>query len=113
TGWSEVDYGDIVFYFQASYSLFYLLFGAFVDRVGARIGYAIAFVIWQFSFIAHAAAHNLTQWFAVRVALGVGEGGNFPSGIKAVTEWFPKKERAFATGVFNAGSNIGAIVTPI
>ena len=113
TGWSEINYGDIVFYFQASYAVFYLLFGAFVDRVGARIGYAVAFVIWLLSFIAHAGAQNLSQWFAVRIALGVGEAGNFPSGIKAVTEWFPKKERAFATGVFNAGSNIGAIVTPI
>ena len=111
--WKETDYADIVFYFQASYALFYLLFGAFVDRVGARIGYAVAFVIWQLSFIAHAGAHSLSQWFAVRIALGVGEAGNFPSGIKAVTDWFPKKERAFATGVFNAGSNIGAIVTPL
>lgn len=112
-GWTEINYSDIVFYFQASYSIFYLLFGAFVDRVGARVGYAVAFLIWQLSHIAHAGATNLTQWFAVRVALGIGESGNFPSGIKAVTEWFPKKERAFATGVFNAGSNIGAIVTPL
>lgn len=112
-GWSEINYGDIVFYFQAAYSVFYLLFGAFVDRVGARAGYAVAFVIWQLAFIAHAGARNLTQWYLVRMALGVGESGNFPSGIKAVTEWFPKKERAFATGLFNAGSNIGAIVTPL
>ena len=111
--WSQSDYADIVFYFQASYAVFYLLFGAFVDKVGARIGYTIAFLIWQVAHIAHAGASSLTQWFAVRIALGLGESGNFPSGIKAVTEWFPKKERAFATGVFNAGSNIGAIVTPL
>lgn len=112
-GWSEKDYADIVFYFQAAYAVSYLLFGAFVDRVGAKIGYATAFVIWQIAHIAHAGASSLGQFFAVRVLLGIGEGGNFPAGIKAVTEWFPKKERALATGIFNAGANIGAIITPI
>jgi ACS family hexuronate transporter-like MFS transporter len=112
-GWSETDYADIVFYFQAAYAASYLLFGAFVDRVGARVGYATAFIIWQVAHIAHAFASGLSSFFVVRMALGVGEGGNFPAGIKAVTEWFPKKERAFATGVFNAGANIGAVVTPI
>jgi ACS family hexuronate transporter-like MFS transporter len=112
-GWKETDYADIVFYFQAAYSLSYLLFGAIVDRIGAKIGYAAAFAIWQVAHILHAGASSLGTFFAVRVLLGVGEGGNFPAGIKAVTEWFPKKERALATGIFNAGSNIGAIVTPI
>ena len=112
-GWSETDYADIVFYFQAAYAVSYLLFGAFVDRVGARIGYAVAFGIWQVAHIAHAGASSLTHFFAVRVLLGIGEGGNFPAGIKAVTEWFPKTERALATGIFNAGANIGAIITPI
>lgn len=111
--WTEQNYADIVFYFQAAYSVSYLLFGAFVDRVGAKVGYGVAFLIWQIAHIAHAGASQLSQFFAVRVALGIGEGGNFPAGIKAVTEWFPKKERALATGIFNAGSNIGAIVTPI
>src|SRR5436190_21885924 len=111
--WSETDYANIVFYFQAAYSLSYLLFGAFVDRIGAKLGYAIAFGIWQVAHIAHAGASSLTSFFAVRMLLGVGEGGNFPAGIKAITEWFPKRERALATGVFNAGSNIGAIITPI
>src|SRR5205809_769299 len=92
--WSENDYADIVFYFQAAYSVSYLLFGAFVDRIGAKIGYAIAFGIWQLAHIAHAGASSLTSFFAVRMVLGVGEGGNFPAGIKAITEWFPKKERA-------------------
>jgi ACS family hexuronate transporter-like MFS transporter len=112
-GWSQQDYANIVFYFQAAYAVSYLLFGAFVDRVGAKVGYGVAFVIWQLAHIAHAGASQLTHFFVVRVALGIGEGGNFPAGIKAVTEWFPKKERALATGIFNAGSNIGAIVTPI
>lgn len=112
-GWSETNYADIVFYFQAAYAVSYLLFGAFVDRVGAKIGYAAAFVIWQIAHIAHAGASTLQQFFLVRLLLGVGEGGNFPGGVKAVTEWFPKKERAFATGIFNAGANIGAVITPL
>ncbi len=112
-GWSETDYADIVFYFQAAYAVSYLLFGAFVDRVGAKIGYATAFIIWQVAHIAHAGASSLGHFFAVRILLGIGEGGNFPAGIKAVTEWFPKKERALATGIFNAGANIGAIITPL
>ncbi len=112
-GWSETDYGDIVFWFQAAYAVSYVVFGAFVDKVGAKIGYATAFIIWQVAHIAHAGATNLTQFFAVRIGLGIGEAGNFPAGIKAVTEWFPKRERALATGIFNAGSNIGAIITPL
>lgn len=112
-GWSETDYADIVFYFQAAYAVSYLLFGAFVDKVGAKMGYAVAFAIWQVAHIAHAGASSLHHFFFVRVLLGIGEGGNFPAGIKAVTEWFPKKERALATGIFNAGANIGAIITPI
>lgn len=112
-GWSETDYADIVFYFQAAYAVSYLLFGAFVDKVGAKIGYATAFVIWQAAHIAHAGASTLQHFFLVRILLGVGEGGNFPGGVKAVTEWFPKKERAFATGIFNAGANIGAVITPL
>ncbi|MDQ0463667.1 ACS family hexuronate transporter-like MFS transporter [Caulobacter ginsengisoli] len=112
-GWSETNYADIVFYFQAAYAVSYLLFGAFVDRVGAKIGYAVAFIIWQAAHIAHAGARELSHFFIVRMVLGAGEAGNFPAGIKAVTEWFPKKERALATGIFNAGSNIGAIITPL
>jgi ACS family hexuronate transporter-like MFS transporter len=112
-GWTEQNYADIVFYFQAAYALSYLAFGAIVDRVGAKIGYGVAFLLWQLAHIAHGFASGLGSFFAVRIALGIGEGGNFPGGIKAVTDWFPKKERALATGVFNAGSNIGAVITPI
>ena len=112
-GWTETQYADIIFYFQASYALAYLLFGRFIDRVGARWGFGIAFLIWQVAHIAHAGARSLTGFIAARVFLGIGEGGGFPGGIKAVAEWFPKKERAFATGLFNAGTNIGAIVTPL
>jgi len=112
-GWSETQYADIIFYFQAAYAVSYLLFGRIIDRIGARWGFGAAFFIWQLAHIAHAGVSNLSHMIAARVLLGVGEGGGFPGGIKAVAEWFPKKERAFATGIFNAGTNIGAIVTPL
>jgi len=112
-GWSETQYADIVFWFQAAYAASYLVFGRVVDRIGARWGFGLAFAIWQVAHLAHAGASSLTHFIFARVALGVGEGGAFPGGIKAVSEWFPKRERAFATGLFNAGTNIGAIITPL
>ena len=112
-GWSEITYGDIVFYFQAAYAASYLVFGRFVDWIGAKFGYAVAFVIWTIGHVSHAAVRSVSGFIAVRMLLGVGEGGGFPAGVKAVAEWFPKRERAFATGLFNAGTNIGAIVTPL
>jgi ACS family hexuronate transporter-like MFS transporter len=112
-GWSETNYADLVFWFQVSYAVAYLGFGRIVDRIGARWGFGLAFLIWQVAHIAHAGARSLNGFIAARLLLGVGEGGGFPGGLKAVAEWFPKKERAFATGLFNAGTNIGAIVTPI
>ena len=110
--WDENTYANIIFYFQLAYAIGYLFFGHMVDRFGARIGYAISFIIWTAAHILHAAARSATSFAAVRFALGIGESGSFPSALKAVTEWFPKKERALATGLFNAGSNIGAIITP-
>ncbi len=112
-GWNESDYANLVFWFQASYAVSYLVFGRVMDRLGARWGFGLAFAIWQVAHIAHAGARGLNDFIFARIALGIGEGGGFPGGIKAVTEWFPKKERAFATGIFNAGTNIGAIVTPL
>ncbi|WAC60530.1 MFS transporter [Brevundimonas sp. SL130] len=112
-GWTETDYADIIFWFQASYAVSYLLWGRIVDKIGARWGFGLAFIIWQIAFIFHAGIRGMGGAIAARVALGIGEGGGFPAGIKAVTEWFPKKERAFAVGIFNAGTNIGAILTPI
>lgn len=112
-GWTEITYGDIVFYFQAAYAVSYLGFGRFVDWAGAKFGYAVAFVIWTIGHMSHAAVRSAGGFIAVRMLLGVGEGGSFPAGVKAVAEWFPKRERAFATGLFNAGTNIGAIVTPL
>lgn len=112
-GWTQTDYADIVFYFQAAYAVSYLLFGRFIDLVGARLGYALTFTVWNLAHIAHGAASSITGFILARVALGIGEGGNFPAGVKTVAEWFPAKERSFAIGVFNAGANVGAIVTPL
>ncbi|NQE61761.1 putative MFS-type transporter [Caulobacter sp. RHG1] len=112
-GWDEKDYADLVFYFQMSYAIAYLAWGKIMDKIGARWGFGIAFLIWQLAHIAHAGARGLNGFIFARMGLGVGEAGGFPGGIKAVAEWFPKKERAFATGIFNAGTNIGAIVTPL
>ncbi|PZO92209.1 MAG: MFS transporter [Sphingomonas sanxanigenens] len=111
--WSETDFSNVIFCFSFAYALGYVVFGRVVDRVGTRVGYAIAFTIWQLAHIAHGAASTITQFALVRFGLGIGESGNFPAGIKAVTEWFPRRERAFAIGLFNAGSNVGAIVTPL
>jgi ACS family hexuronate transporter-like MFS transporter len=112
-GWSEGSYADIVFWFQASYAVSYLVFGRVIDRIGARWGFGAAFAIWQVAHLLHAGARSVNGFIAARLLLGVGEGGGFPSCVKAVAMWFPKKERAFATGLFNAGTNIGAIVTPL
>lgn len=112
-GWSEMDYASIVVWFQAAYAIGYLTFGHVVDRMGARTGYAIAFCIWTVAHMLHGAARSALQFTMVRFLLGIGESGNFPAGLKAVTEWFPAKERALATGIFNAGANVGAILTPL
>ena len=112
-GWNETNYADLVFWFQATYALSYLAFGRIVDRIGARWGFGAAYLIWQIAHMSHALASSLAGFIGGRLLLGVGEGGAFPGGIKAMAEWFPKKERAFATGLFNAGTNIGAIVTPL
>jgi ACS family hexuronate transporter-like MFS transporter len=111
--WTESSYADIVFWFQAAYAIGYLGFGPIIDRIGARAGYAVAFTIWTLAHIGHGFVHSITQFALMRFTLGLGESGSFPSSLKAVSEWFPQKERALAVGVFNAGSNVGAIVTPL
>lgn len=112
-GWDETTYADVIFWFQAAYAIGYLSFGKIVDVLGARIGYSVAFVIWTLGHTLCGFAGSAFQFSAARAVLGIGESGNFPAGIKAVSEWFPARERAFATGVFNAGANIGAIITPL
>jgi ACS family hexuronate transporter-like MFS transporter len=112
-GWDEMTYADIVFWFQAAYAIGYLSFGKIVDALGARIGFSIAFVIWTIGHTLCGFVGSAFQFSLARFVLGLGESGNFPAGIKAVSEWFPAKERALATGIFNAGANIGAVVTPL
>jgi ACS family hexuronate transporter-like MFS transporter len=112
-GWNEQQFGDIVSWFTIAYALGFLVVGRVMDRIGTRRGFAGAVVIWSLSAMAHAFARTAAGFSAARFALGLGESGNFPASIKTVAEWFPGRERAFATGIFNAGSNIGAIVTPI
>ncbi|MGN6820368.1 MAG: MFS transporter [Sphingomonas sp.] len=110
--WSERDYGDIVFWFQVAYAVGYLAFGKVVDWIGARLGYAVAVIIWTIAHIAHGGVYSVTQFAMARFGLGIGESGNFPGGVKAVANWFPVRERALAIGIFNAGSNVGAIAAP-
>ena len=112
-GWSEAQYADIVFWFQAAYAIGFLCMGRFIDAAGARIGYAVAFTFWTLAHVAHGFVNTVVQFAVARFALGLGESGNFPSGLKAVSDWFPQRERALAVGVFNAGANVGAIVTPL
>ncbi len=112
-GWTEVDYGNIISWFTAAYALGFLGVGRMMDKLGVRAGFAIAIVTWSLAAMAHALARGVSSFSAARFALGLGESGNFPGAIKTVAEWFPAKERAFAAGVFNAGSNIGAIAAPI
>ncbi|MEP6508352.1 MAG: MFS transporter [Gemmatimonadales bacterium] len=112
-GWTDVDYGAIVSWFTLAYALGYLGVGRLLDRIGTRLGFAISVTVWSIASMAHALVSTATGFGIARFALGLGESGNFPASIKAVAQWFPAKERAFATGIFNAGSNVGALVTPI
>ena len=108
-----MDYGHIVASFQAAYALGLLLFGGIMDRVGTRKGLAGAVVVWSLAAMAHALARSAAGFSVARFALGLGESGNFPAAIKTVAEWFPQRERALATGIFNSGSNVGAVVAPL
>jgi ACS family hexuronate transporter-like MFS transporter len=131
-GWSEIDYSDIVFAFQFAYAIGFLFAGSIVDRLGIKRGFALALVIWSLAATAAAEvtrfgpaasvllgafglaySSSVAGFIVVRFLLGLGESGNFPAAIKTVAEWFPRSERAFATGLFNAGTNIGAVVTPM
>ncbi len=112
-GWSEIDYGNIVFWFQVAYAMGYLFAGRVMDKIGVRIGYGLAVFFWSLAAMGHAFARTVMEFATARFALGLSEGGNFPAAVKSVSEWFPKKERAFATGLFNAGSNVGALVAPL
>jgi len=112
-GWSEIDYSNLVVSFQAAYALGMVVVGRLIDKLGTRLGYAVAMVFWSLASMGTALGSSLTSFAFSRVALGFGEAAIFPASIKAVAEWFPKKERALATGIFNAGTSIGAMLTPV
>jgi ACS family hexuronate transporter-like MFS transporter len=111
-GWTEIDYSNLVAAFQGAYAVGMLATGYLLDRLGTRLGYALAMVFWSLASMATAFGSSLVSFAAFRVALGFGEAAVFPASIKSVAEWFPKKERALATGIFNAGTSFGAILTP-
>jgi ACS family hexuronate transporter-like MFS transporter len=131
-GWSEIDYGDIVFAFQLAYAIGLLIAGRLMDRFGTKTGFALALVVWSLAAMAHGGATafggpvsallgffglaysaSVAGFIAARFVLGLGESGSFPASIKAVAEWFPKRERALSTGIFNSGTNVGALLTPL
>ena len=130
--WNEIDYSNIVFAFQTAYAIGLMLAGRLMDKLGTKAGYALALIVWSLAAVACAeatsfgplaasllatvgfvATPSVAGFMAARFALGLGEGGNFPAAIKSVAEWFPKRERALATGIFNSGTNVGAVVTPL
>ncbi len=111
--WTNEQYGATQSFFSGAYAISLLIFGWFVDRFGTKIGYAVSIAAWSVAAIGHALVTTVSGFYVARVALGLGEGGNFPSAIKAVALWFPKRERATATAIFNSGTNVGAMVAPL
>ncbi|HNU41687.1 MAG TPA: MFS transporter [Cyclobacteriaceae bacterium] len=111
--WSEIDYSNIVMAFSAAYALGYLVFGRVVDWIGTKMGYAVSVFFWSIAAIGHAFVRTTFGFGFMRAFLGISEAGNFPTAIKATAEWFPKRERALAAGIFNSGTNIGAVVAPL
>ena len=112
-GWTEIEYSWIVFSFQTAYAIGLLFVGNLMDKIGTRVGSSLSITVWSIAAMAHALASSVMGFAAARFALGIGEAGYFPGAIKTVSEWFPKKERALATGIFNSGTNVGALATPL
>ena len=111
--WTESDYASVVVAFQVCYGIGMLFMGWLIDKLGTKIGYAVSLTVWSFAAIGHAFARSTVGFMTARGFLGLSESGNFPAAIKTVAEWFPKKERALATGLFNSGANVGAIIAPL
>ena len=111
-GWTNAEFGLVNSAFQGAYAVSLLIFGWLIDRFGTKRGYALSITLWSLAAMAHAFVGSVTGFLVARISLGLGEGGNFPAAIKAVAAWFPKRERAFATSLFNSGSNVGAILAP-
>ena len=112
-GWTEGEYSNIVNAFQIAYAVMFLAWGGIIDRIGVKLGFTIAVIVWSLAGMGTALATGAFTFGLARFFLGLGEAANFPASIKTVAEWFPKHERSFATGVFNAGTNVGAIIAPI
>jgi ACS family hexuronate transporter-like MFS transporter len=112
-GLTEINYGYIVDAFQIAYAIGLLVAGRLIDRLGTRIGYMLVMAVWSLSAMGHALASTAVEFAIARFSLGLGESGNFPVAIKTVAEWFPQKERSLATGIFNSGANVGAILAPL
>jgi ACS family hexuronate transporter-like MFS transporter len=110
--WTDADYANIEISFKLLYAIGMLGAGRLIDKLGSKLGYFVATTLWSIAAIAHAAVQSTFGFILVRGALGVTESGNFPAAIKSVAEWFPKKERALATGIFNSGTNVGALIAP-
>jgi len=110
--WTNEQFGWINSAFQGAYAASYLAFGALVDKYGTKVGYAVSITFWSLAAAGHALVHSVGGFGLARIGLGLGEGGNFPASIKTVAQWFPKKERAFATTLFNSGANVGPLITP-
>ena len=112
-GWRETDYARIVSWFSVAYGFGMLGMGRFMDRIGVRVGLSVAVGLWSLASMGHALVRTVGGFGVARALLGVGESGNFPASVKTVAEWFPKRERALATGIFNAGSNVGVILAAL
>jgi MFS transporter, ACS family, hexuronate transporter len=108
--WSETDFAHIVMAFTAAYAIGLLVIGRLVDKIGTRIGYAFIICLWSVAGMFHALARSAIHFMIARFGLGIGEAGNFPAGVKAISEWFPRKERALATGIFNSGTSVGVVL---
>ncbi|MBE7169327.1 MAG: MFS transporter [Williamsia sp.] len=111
--WTEIEYGYIVMAFTATYAIGQLVYGRWIDKIGTRLGYIVSVTVWSLAAMLHAAVRGTVGFGVMRALLGIGESGNYPGGVKTVAEWFPKRERALAVGIFDSGSNIGACVAPI
>ena len=115
-GWTDSEFANINIAFMIAYAIGMFTMGGIIDRFGTRIGYMLSIGIWSIFGMLHATVRPVFSWVAfamARFGLGFGEAGNFPAAIKTVAEWFPKKDRALATGIFNAGANVGAILAPL
>lgn len=111
--WTEIDYANLTVAFQLSYAIAMMFIGRLIDKLGTKMGYAVSLIAWSIAAIGHGFISSTGGFFVARAALGITEAGNFPAAIKTTAEWFPKKERSLATGIFNSGSNIGAIIAPL